>query len=190
MSTSSNICLQHRLDEPGTETEAIPESSAAGKRKRASSQSTQSAGSRNYNRTAVTLASRPSSIALASSAPGPRPVILKSAFRAPIGVTRREQWTRDPPMIETFFIRTIATINKEGNVEISVSDRVEAIEVARDWEKGQTLYEQNKPHETTGFVGMGYSKRGIYVSFHLHYKKWRFYEHTTIRQDLVGQSTS
>lgn len=96
-------------------------------------------------------------------------------------------------MIESFFIRTKATINAEGNVETSISDRLETIEIARDWAKGQTLYDQGKPHETTGFVGMGYSKRGIYVSCHLHQaiRKGKFDEHTTIiRQDLVGQSTS
>ena len=67
-------------------------------------------------------------------------------------------------MIESFFIHTKATINAEGNIEFSVCDGIEAIEIAGDWEKGQTLYEQSKPHETTGFVGKGYSKRGIYVS--------------------------
>lgn len=83
-------------------------------------------------------------------------------------------------------------INTEGNVEISVGDGLlEAIEIAGDWEKGQTLYKQGKPYETTGFVGMGYSKRGIYVSCCLH-QTYNKGDLTTFifRQDLVGQSMS
>ena len=119
---------------------------------------------RDYN--AGTLTSRSGSIRVAaksSAIPGPRSVILRSAYRAPLAV-QREQWTRDPPMIESLFIRTKATINTEGNVDFSVIDGLEAIEIAGDWEKGEALYDQRKPHETTGFVGKGYSKRGIYVS--------------------------
>jgi hypothetical protein len=72
-------------------------------------------------------------------------------------------------MRESFFIRTTAVFNAKGNVEFSANSEqdirvIEVIEIAEDWEKGQTLYEQGKPHETTGFVGKGYSKRGIYVS--------------------------
>lgn len=172
---TQTYCSQHRLDdEPGT---SIESSAAAGKRKRASSQSA-SVRHSDYNRTAgntLALASNLKSSSIVTSAipgsPGSRPrsVILKSAFRAPLPV-RRKQWTHDPPMIKSFFIRTKAVINKDGNVEFSVSDGLEAIEIAGDWEKGQTLYEQKQPHETTGFVGMGYSKRGIYVSCpsHLH----------------------
>lgn len=175
-------CLQHRLDDEAS-TEAISGSSRlssmAGnlKRKRASSQSTLAGlrtSSHNLNTSYAvtgsrTLASKsrsgPSGSILSSAILGrttSKPIILKSAFRPPI---RKEQWTRDPPMIESLFIRTKATISTEGNVEISVSDGIlEAIEIAGDWENGQTLYDQGKPHETTGFVGMGYSKRGVYVS--------------------------
>ena len=158
-----------------------PPASAAGKRKRASSQSAGPLIHSKYSRR--TLASRPGSI-ISSATPGPRPVISKSAYRAPV---LRQQWTRDLPMIELSFIRTKATINSEGNVEFYVSDGVEAIEIAVDWERGQTRYEQGKPQEATGFIGKGYSKRGIYVSCHLHQaiKKGRFSnEHTIILGEI------
>lgn len=94
-------------------------------------------------------------------------------------------------MKESLFIRTKVTINTEGNVESSVSDGLETIEIAKDWEKGQTLYEQGMPYETTGFIGMGYSKRGIYVSCYLHQAiRNGIDEHTTIRQDLAGKNMS
>jgi hypothetical protein len=169
---AQTYCPQHRSlpdDEPGT---TSIESSAAGKRKRASSQSASlsSKTQSNYNRTVsrLAVASRSGSI-VSAAIPRPRPVILKSAYRAPVQREQiTDQWTRDPPMTELLFIRTKAVINKDGTVEFSVSDGFEAIQVAGDWKKGQTLHEEGKPHETTGFVGMGYSKRGIYVSCRLH----------------------
>ncbi|KAF8801851.1 hypothetical protein BYT27DRAFT_7215749 [Phlegmacium glaucopus] len=57
-------------------------------------------------------------------------------------VPARQQWTHDLPMKMSFFVHTKAMINGEGNVEFSINTKQEAIEIAEDWEKGQTLYEQ------------------------------------------------
>ena len=40
---------------------------------------------------------------------------------------------------------------------------LEAIEVADDWWIGKEASEKGQPYETTGYVGKGYSKYGIYV---------------------------
>ena len=39
----------------------------------------------------------------------------------------------------------------------------EAIEVADDWRIGKEASKKGLPYETTGYVGKGYSKYGIYV---------------------------
>jgi len=63
-------------------------------------------------------------------------------------------------------------LNPDGDVMFvtasSVDGEYEGIEIAKDWENGQRLYEEGKPHEAMGFIGKGYTKQGIYVSCHGH----------------------
>ena len=94
---------------------------------------------------------------------GPRgPVVLKSAFRPPTQQLK-PKWMRNPQMISHLFTRTTAKFTLHGDVEYGSTEQ-EEIEIAKDWEKGEKLYEQGEPHEATGFIGRGYTKRGIYVS--------------------------
>ena len=71
---------------------------------------------------------------------------------------------RDPPMIRYSFIPATAKLSLNGNVTFASLEQDE-IKIAKDWEMGETLYGQGKPHEATGFIGKGYTKRGIYVSY-------------------------
>ena len=73
-------------------------------------------------------------------------------------------------MIWYSFVRSTAILTPDGDVKFvttsSVDGEYEGIEIAKDWENGQRLYEEGKPHEATGFIGKGYTKRGIYVGCH------------------------
>jgi len=91
------------------------------------------------------------------------PVILRSAFQPPVARQLQPTWMRNPQMIRYSFTRATATLSLNGDV-VFASMEQEEIEIAKDWEKGEKLYKQGKPHEATGYIGMGYTKRGIYVS--------------------------
>jgi len=69
---------------------------------------------------------------------------------------------RNPEMIQYSFTYSTAKFISDGNV-IFTSMEPEKIEIAKDWQKGETLYAQGEPHEATGFIGKGFTKRGIYV---------------------------
>ena len=70
-------------------------------------------------------------------------------------------------MIQYSFVRTTAKVSSTGVVEFSsISDSVEHenIEIAMDWQEGERLYDDKEPYVKTGFIGKGFTKRGIYVS--------------------------
>lgn len=69
---------------------------------------------------------------------------------------------RNPEMIQYSFTYSTAEFNSNGSV-IFTSMKPEKIEIAKDWQKGEKLYDQGEAHEATGFIGKGYTKRGIYV---------------------------
>ena len=132
-----------------------------GKRKRAPSQSAIDMGSK------ACSSSIGSSALQVPSAPVRKPVILKSAYLPPASRWTQPKWTRDPPMIQYSFIRTLAEVSSSGVVEFSAllnSMEHENIEIATDWQRGESLYDDKEPHVKTGFIGKGFTKRGIYVS--------------------------
>jgi hypothetical protein len=94
------------------------------------------------------------------------PRILKSVFR--ISVPPPSQWSREVPLAEYRFTRSTAKYQPTGDVEISQLVNLETIAIAEDWLNGEMLSKQKK-HFTTGYyIGCGFTKRGIYVSFSLH----------------------
>jgi len=78
-------------------------------------------------------------------------------------------------MVEYSFIRTTAKFGADGDVKFAMpeTEERESILIAKDWEMGEALSE----HSTeTGFVGKGYTKRGIYVSFLIRCDLWDIYK--------------
>lgn len=153
----ANAILQHRTeDEHALESSLI--SVSGSKRKRVESQSAMiNLKSKLRNATAAAMdlpsASLSRSSAVLSS------VVLKSAFRPP---TKQPKWMRNPEMIQYSFTYSTAKFISDGNV-VFTSMEPEKIEIAKDWKMGETLYDEGEAHEATGFIGKGYSKRGIYV---------------------------
>lgn len=64
-------------------------------------------------------------------------------------------------MIKYAFTRTQAEFQGDGDVIFTNEDAVEEIEIAVDWAKGE--HEEDES-DKTGFIGKGFTKRGIYVS--------------------------
>lgn len=87
--------------------------------------------------------------------------VLKSAFRPP---TPNHQWSRDVQHLTSYqFTRSTAKYQPNGDVKITrVSEGLEVISIADDWLKGEELW-KTKEHYKTGFIGCGFTKRGIYV---------------------------
>ena len=69
--------------------------------------------------------------------------------------------------MEYRFTRSTAKYQPTGDVEVSQLDNLETIAIAEDWADGETLSKQKK-HYMTGYIGCGFTKRGIYVSLALH----------------------
>jgi hypothetical protein len=137
----------------------------SGKRKRAPSQSTPVIDLRSKVRTGSLRTSDIGSSALrVSTAPVRKPVILKSAYLPPASRRTQPKWTRNSPMTRYSFVRTIADVSSSGVVEFSDSTEHEDIEIASDWKTGESLYDDKESHVKTGFIGKGFTKRGIYVS--------------------------
>lgn len=86
-------------------------------------------------------------------------VVLRSAFRPP---TKQPKWMRNPDMLQYSFTYSTAIFTTSGSVVFSSMEPAN-IEIAKDWSKGERLYDQGKEHEATGFIGKGYTKLGIYV---------------------------
>lgn len=89
--------------------------------------------------------------ASASQRPSAAPAILKSAWKSKNLLTR--------PGVKTVpcqFIRTSATYDsKNAQVELQVGNLEETIEIAAEWEF----------KDQSGYIGAGFTKRGIYVRF-------------------------
>ena len=90
-----------------------------------------------------------------------RPTVLRSAFRPPqrLQVVGTEKWLRNPKTVECNFNRITAKFISEeplsGQVSTEVSTKREVITVASasEFEKAGDV----------GFIGEGFTKRGIYV---------------------------
>jgi hypothetical protein len=111
----------------------------------------------------VTRSSSQLSSAQVSSSHSPR--TLKIAFQ--ISAPPSSQWSREVSLTEYRFTRSTAKYQPTGNVEVSQSDNLETIVIAEDWLDGEALSKQKK-HYKTGYIGCGFTKRAIYVSFSLH----------------------
>ena len=87
--------------------------------------------------------------------------MLHSAFKAPVHC----QWTRNPPLAKLTFTRTRAICQPDGNVVLIIDDEPEEIEIAHNWQIGERMDKNNPACYTaeSGYIGAGYSKRGIYV---------------------------
>jgi hypothetical protein len=116
---------------------------------------------------------RENSHSLVSKGKKKAPVILHSAFRRPTEADQpshtipepTSHWSRNPAMNMYKFTRTKATFNTSaGDVQLSVQKEDEFIEIAGDWSSGEIAFEEKKSYHDTGYIGRGYTKRGIYVS--------------------------
>ena len=73
-------------------------------------------------------------------------------------------------MIEYSFSRTSVKFDDKGRAKFVVSDNVEHISIASDWLEGEGLFKSKQPYDKTGFIGEGFTKRGIYVSVELYHR--------------------
>jgi hypothetical protein len=171
----ANAILQHR-----TEDEHAEEAKSSlmlfsrgnpGKRKRVQSQSVPDSKLLARLRSAAGVdltGSGSAGLAGCSSVTVPK-VVLRSAFRPPTRpqFPSQPKWMRNPPMTQYSFTYVNAKFDSSGSVVFTSSTEPasENIEIAKDWKEGERLYNQGKSHETTGFIGKGYTKRAIYVCF-------------------------
>jgi hypothetical protein len=84
-------------------------------------------------------------------------IVLKSAFRPPAVCPK---WTRNIKMVSCSFMQTMATYDfKNGlDVHFETLEITKEIEIAANWERVGD----------DGYIGEGFTKRGIYVC-------WKFY---------------
>lgn len=110
---------------------------------------------------------------LSSRIPQSKKPILRSAFIPPptptstLSLSALERtWSRTPPMASYQFTRITAQIQESGAIRlIRTLDQEPTIQTATDWIDGETNFNGGKmPYSHTGFIGMGSSKRGIYVN--------------------------
>jgi hypothetical protein len=69
-------------------------------------------------------------------------------------------------MYQYSFTRTKAVFKPDGHVTFTSDthlDNEEIIEIAGDWQSGEDLMASGQSYEKTGFIGKGFTKRGIYV---------------------------
>ena len=66
-------------------------------------------------------------------------------------------------MISYNFKRTTASFQEDGSVTLETKKNTEVIEMAGDWWEGKAIDILDERYGTTGYVGKGYSKYGIYV---------------------------
>jgi hypothetical protein len=70
-------------------------------------------------------------------------------------------------MIKYSFTRLNAKYHEDGTVTMTKSNVVEQIEIAADYLTGQKMFVDKDPiagYMKTGYIGRGFTKRGIYVS--------------------------
>jgi hypothetical protein len=70
-------------------------------------------------------------------------------------------------MVEYSFNHTSVNIDDKGRANFVVFDNVGHISIASDWLKGEGLFKSKQVYDKTGFIGRGFTKRGIYVSVNL-----------------------
>ena len=58
----------------------------------------------------------------------------------------------------------MAYLQEDGSVKFIELNGVEHIEIGKDWEIGEERKKEGKVSDETGFIGKGFTKRGIYVS--------------------------
>jgi hypothetical protein len=74
------------------------------------------------------------------------------------------QWSRDVQVTDYQFTRSTAQYLPSGDVTITQNPgKLEVIAIANDWTRGEELFEKKESHYDSGFIGRGYSKRGIYI---------------------------
>ncbi|KAG6915402.1 hypothetical protein DXG01_011656 [Tephrocybe rancida] len=99
--------------------------------------------------------------------PGISPVVLKSAFRHPTpssaATPALPEWSREPEMIEYSFTQTTAVFQDDCSVRFSTSRNLGSIFIAANWEAGEQG--KVKKLKENGFIGKGFTKRGIYARF-------------------------
>lgn len=155
---------QHPQDDDDLGFAIIPKSSALPSKKRARAESSSNLVSHFNQRNQSSQQSRrrqaspsPEQLILTSKAP----IILQSAFRPP---SKKKMWTRDPPMGSFQFLRTSAECQPDGQVKFSEATETEKIELSLDWQKGEdVIANPGSFSDETGFIGRGFTKRGIYV---------------------------
>ena len=155
----ANAILQHITEDEHRDSEEVKSSLvsiSAGKRKRSASVTASDLKSKLRSTADIPSGSlgRSSAASRLSGA-----VVLRSAFRPP---TKQPKWMRNPDMVQYSFTYSTAIFTASGSV-VFTSMEPANIEIAKDWSKGERLYDQGKEHEATGFIGKGYTKLGIYV---------------------------
>ena len=86
---------------------------------------------------------------------------LKSAFRLPPPVP---QWSREVSIANYQFTRSTAQYQPDGEVRITrSSESLDIIAIAKDWLNGEEMWEKKEQYHKTGFIGRGFTKRGVYV---------------------------
>jgi hypothetical protein len=93
--------------------------------------------------------------------------VLHSAFHPPSNDAESDPviiWSRNPPMVLYSFTQKIAQYNKGKVTFLKEHESSEKIGIASDWLVGQKLIGEKKAYWTTGFIGEGFTKTGVYVS--------------------------
>ena len=104
---------------------------------------------------------RRSSSAQLNSARLPGGRTLKSAFRLPPPAF---QWSREVSVADYRFTHSTAQYQPNGDVRITrSSESLDVIAIAEDWLNGEEMWEKKEQHHKTGFIGRGFTKRGVYV---------------------------
>lgn len=87
----------------------------------------------------------------------PQPTVLKSAYRPPAKPTATLKWTRNPTMVTCNFQQITAWFDLDGTGQVATkeSTKREVIELS----SAQQFEKAGQP----GFIGEGFTKRGIYV---------------------------
>lgn len=84
---------------------------------------------------------------------------LKSAFRPPA-----IQWSREVSVADYQFTCSMAQYQPDGDVKITRSSvGLDVIAIAEDWLKGKEMWKVMEPYYKTGFIGRGFTKRGVYI---------------------------
>ena len=64
----------------------------------------------------------------------------------------------NPPMMQYSFTCITVAAKTTGTVVFSTSSEAECIDIASDWQDGESKWKAKEPFHDTGFIGQGYSK--------------------------------